>query len=370
MKLGFGLMRLPVIDGNRENIDYSRFRVMADRFIAAGGTYFDTAYPYHGGFSEVALRENVVKRYPRDSFTVTDKLPLWLLDGPEAPERIFELQLERCGVDHFDYYWLHAVGDDNYAKIVDSDAYSFIRRMRDAGKIRHIGFSFHGSMPLLEKMFSTYREMEYVQLQINYMDMEDPSVRGRESLELAKSYGLPVIVMEPVKGGSLAKLPPAAEKLFRDRDPSMSPASWAVRYAASFENVYMVLSGMSTPEQVEDNVSYMQDFKPLDASEYELIDRVIESIKTTDAIPCTGCSYCVTEQECPAGIKIPELFGVYNRLGRYLIGRREAKEQYSGITSEGGRAADCIACGGCEDHCPQHLEIRELLRTVSAKFDR
>ena len=141
MKLGFGLMRLPVIDGNRENIDYSRFRVMADRFIAAGGTYFDTAYPYHGGFSEVALRENVVKRYPRDSFTVTDKLPLWLLDGPEAPERIFELQLERCGVDHFDYYWLHAVGDDNYAKIVDSDAYSFIRRMRDAGKIRHIGFS-------------------------------------------------------------------------------------------------------------------------------------------------------------------------------------------------------------------------------------
>ena len=274
-KLGFGLMRLPLLDANdQSSIDIERTKEMVDRFMERGFTYFDTAYPYHGGASEGALRQAVVERYPRESFTVTTKMPCWSITCPADMERIFNEQLQRCGVEYFDYYWLHALNPD-YTRIMDEhDGWGFIACKKAEGRIRHIGFSFHGDAPLLERLLTEHPEVEYVQLQINYLDWDSPAIQARTCYDICTRHGKPVIVMEPVRGGALARVPDSVRDLFATANPEASPSSWAIRYVASLPNVMVVLSGMSNLQQVDDNTGYMQDFKPLSDDEHHIVERV------------------------------------------------------------------------------------------------
>ena len=309
-------MRLPLLNANdATSIDIEQFKQMADRFIERGFTYFDTAYPYHQGCSETAFREAVASRYDRDRFTVTDKLPCWLINSADDMERIFNEQLQRCGVDYFDYYWLHCLTRENVSIMDRFDGWGFIARMKAEGRIKHIGFSFHDDSQLLEQLLKAHPEVECVQLQINYLDWESPTIEAHTCYDLCTRYGKPVIVMEPVKGGSLAQVPPAVEALMRDYAPEASPASWAIRYAASLPNVMMVLSGMSSPAQVDDNTSYMRDFVPLNDREHDILDRAAAIIKQAIAIPCTACHYCT--DGCPQQICIPEYFNLYNTLHQF-----------------------------------------------------
>lgn len=363
-KLGFGLMRLPITSSDHKDIDLEKVKEMVDLFMSHGYTYFDTAYVYHGGFSEVAFRECVVKRYPRDSFTVTTKMPLFGKPDRAGMEKIFEESITRLGVDYIDYYWLHALGRDSYQFAKDVKAFEYLRELRDAGRIKHIGFSFHDNAETLEKILIEQPDVEFVQLQLNYLDWEDNGVQSRKCYEVATKYGKPVIVMEPIKGGSLANPPKKAEKLFKDYAPDASCASWAIRFAASLENVMVVLSGMSTLWQVEDNVSYMDDFKPLTEDEYKVIEKATENIKF--AIPCTACRYCT--DGCPMSINIPEIFALYNNLKRDLRKRHEMVDKYRELVKTSGKADNCIGCEQCVNACPQHLDIPRLLAECSGEL--
>ena len=367
-KLGFGLMRLPVMDGDYTKVDVEKFGEMADAFLAAGGTYFDTAYPYHGGNSECAFREAVVKRYPRERFTITDKLPIYLIKKTEQMQGIFDEQLARCGVEYFDYYWLHAITSTNYENVQQVGAFEFIAQKKAEGKIRHIGFSFHDLPELLDRVLSDHPETEYVQLQINYLDWEDTMLRARECYEVATKHGKPVIVMEPIKGGTLAGVPEEAERLLKAQEPELSVASWAVRFAATHENVMMVLSGMSNMEQMEDNISYMKDFISLNGLEIDTLKKVTEIIRSNPAIPCTACRYCVSENECPKNIAIPDYFALYN--DSKVFNSMGASIYYENLILTHGKASECIGCGKCEKHCPQHLPIREYLKDVAKLLEK
>ncbi len=369
-KLGFGLMRLPLKDAkDQTSIDMDEFKRMVDVYMERGFTYFDTAYPYHGGKSEIAFREAVAKRYPRERFTVTDKMPCWDVQTKADLERIFSDQLKKCGVEYFDYYWLHALNHD-YVKTMDRvDGWGFVARKKAEGKIRHIGFSFHSDSQLLERILKEHPDMEYVQLQINYIDWDSPSIEGKNCYEISTRHRKPVIVMEPVKGGSLAKVPAAVEQLFREYRPDATPASWAVRYTASLPNVMTVLSGMSTMEQLKDNTSVMENFQPLDREEQTRVRQAAQIIKNSTAIPCTACRYCT--DGCPQGICIPEYFKLYNMLYQQK-GKGEktkALESYTGLSETYGKASDCIECGQCEEHCPQHIEIIDNLKLVVKAFE-
>ena len=361
-KLGFGLMRLPCKSSDGKDIDLERVSEMVDKFLSRGFTYFDTAYVYHGGFSEVAFRECVVKRHPRDSFTITTKLPLFSKPDRAGMEKLFNESYERLGVEYIDYYWLHALNRDSYRYAKDSGAFDYLRELKAAGKIRHMGFSFHDNAETLDKILTEQPDMEFVQLQINYLDWEDGGVQSRLCYETAVKHGKPVIVMEPVKGGALANPPKKVEKLLKEADPEASCASWAVRFAASLPGVMVVLSGMSNIEQVEDNVSYMEDFKPLNEDEKAMLLSAAEDIKL--AIPCTACRYCT--DGCPMSIKIPDIFAIYNTMKRDLHKKWEAREKYAELIKESGKADDCIGCEQCVNACPQHLEIPRLLAECSA----
>lgn len=367
-KLGFGLMRLPLVNpDDQTSIDIEQFKAMADRFIESGFTYFDTAYPYHGGKSEEALREAVVKRYPREAFTVTSKLPVWAIKEEADLERIFNEQLEKCGVDYFDYYWLHALNRERVEVMDRLDGWGFIARKKAEGKIRHIGFSFHDGSSLLAEILDKHPEVEYVQLQINYLDWESPAIESRVCYELCEKHGKPVIVMEPVKGGSLARVPEAVEQIFKSYDPEASNASWAIRYCASLPNVMMVLSGMSNMEQMEDNIGYMQDFQPLNEEEQAIIARATEAIRETIAIPCTACHYC--SEGCPQQIAIPEYFNLYNTSQQFPEQRSNSKLYYGLVSKSHGKASECLECGQCEAQCPQHIDIIDNLKLVATAFE-
>ena len=367
-KLGFGLMRLPLVNpDDQTSIDIEQLKAMADRFIERGFTYFDTAYPYHGGKSEEALREAVVKRYPREAFTVTSKMPVWAIKEEADLERIFNEQLEKCGVDYFDYYWLHALNRERVATIDGVDGWNFLVRKRDEGRIRHIGFSFHDDSALLAEILEKHPEMEYVQLQINYLDWDSPAIESRTCYELCEKHGKPVIVMEPVKGGSLARVPEAIERLFKDYNPDASPASWAIRYCASLPNVMMVLSGMSNMEQIEDNTSYMQDFQPLNDEEQAILNHATEVIRDAIAIPCTACHYCT--EGCPQQIAIPEYFSLYNTLQQFPDQKDNCKLYYGLLAKNYSKASECVECGQCEAQCPQHIDIIDNLKMVAQTFE-
>ncbi|MBQ3363190.1 MAG: aldo/keto reductase [Muribaculaceae bacterium] len=368
-KLGFGLMRLPLVNpDDQTSIDIEKFKEMADLFIERGFTYFDTAYPYHGGKSEEALREAVVKRYPRESFTVTSKMPVWAIKEEADMERIFNEQLEKCGLDYFDYYWLHALNRERVAAIDSVDGWGFVVSKRDEGKIRHIGFSFHDESKLLAEILDKHPEMEYVQLQINYLDWDSPAIESKVCYELCEKHGKPVIVMEPVKGGSLAHVPEAVGRLFKEYNPEASPASWAIRYCASLPNVLTVLSGMSNIEQIDDNTAYMQDFQPFNDEEQAIIAQVTQTIRDAIAIPCTACQYCC--DGCPQQIAIPAYFNLYNTTQQFPGLKSNSKLYYDLLAKSHGRASECLECGQCEAQCPQHIDIIDNLKLVAETFEQ
>ena len=366
-KLGFGCMRLPVLNGDTKRIDLDKFKEMVDLFQSRGFTYYDTAYVYHGGKSEEGVREALVKRYPRDSFTITTKMPMMRISSADEMPRIFDEQLERLGVDYIDYYWLHALNVNEYEKAQKLKAFEFISKKKSEGKIKHIGFSFHDTPALLDKILSEHPETEYVQLQINYVDWDSPTVCGRECYEVATRHGKPVIVMEPVKGGALVKVPDPVTTMFKNHSKDMSVASWAIRYAASPENIFCVLSGMSDIAQVEDNTSYMQDFRPLDGGERALVNLATQVIKDNTVIPCTTCRYCV--DGCPQKISIPDYFTLFNE-HRRMNGHSDADYYYDNVYgARGGKPSECISCGKCEKVCPQRLEIRRYLKEITKTFE-
>lgn len=370
-KLGFGLMRLPLLDASDPaSIDVEQVKKMVDIFMEKGFTYFDTAWMYCGFQSENVAKAALVERYPREAFTLATKLHSGFFDSFEDRDKIFNKQLENTGVEYFDYYLLHGITAGSYLKYEKYDCFTWLMEKKKSGLVKTAGFSFHDSAELLDEILTKHPEMEFVQLQINYLDWESKWIQARECYETAVRHGVPVIVMEPVKGGTLAEMPKAAEDILKGYAPSMSLSSWAIRFAASLDNVMTVLSGMSNMEQMQDNISYMEDFKPFTEEERELVKKAAEEINSAIAVPCTACAYCV--EGCPKKIPIPQYFSIYNE------DMREAEEKgwsanevfYEQLAEKGGKAGDCVGCGQCERICPQHLPIIEHLRAVSEHFDK
>ena len=359
-KLGFGLMRLPM---NGKQVDIEKTKALVDEFMKRGFTYFDTAWMYCESGSEKAIKECLVDRYPRDSYTLTTKLPSYEIKSFEDRDRVFNEQKARTGLNYFDYYWLHAVSGENIATFDKYDCWNFIKNKKENGEVKHIGFSFHDNAELLDELLTKHPEIEYVQLQLNYLDWLSENVQSKACYDVCVKHNKPVIVMEPVKGGSLVKLPDEADKLLKDAEPNMSTASWAIRFAASLDNVYMVLSGMSNMEQMLDNLSYMEDFKPLTAEENDKCLKVAEIINKYIIIPCTGCSYCTAT--CPIGMPIPTYFASYNN------SKQNGKDvaNYEQIKQGGVAPVDCLDCSACESICPQHLRIRKYLKEVTKYFE-
>ena len=368
-KLGFGLMRLPQLDPDQAaSIDMETVCRMVDTFLERGFTYFDTAYMYHDFKSEIALREALVKRHPRESFTVATKMPVLFLKEEADLERFFNEQLKKCGVEYFDYYLLHNLRVSHYPVAEKCHAFEFISRKKAEGKIRKIGFSYHDNAELLDKILTAHPEVDFVQLQINYLDWDNESIQSGKCYEVATKHHKPVVVMEPVKGGMLAKVAPQAECILREYAPDKTVPSWAIRYAASLENVMMVLSGMSSMEQLLDNTSYMQDFQPLSTEERNVLQRAVGVIRSSVAVPCTACGYCLAG--CPKDIAISKYFALYNteKLAK-PEGFSTQKLYYTNYTHTYGKASDCINCKQCERACPQHLEITSYLKDVAAEFE-
>lgn len=364
-KLGFGLMRLPSL-GTSDKIDIEQTKKMVDRFMASGFTYFDTAYVYNGGKSETAARLALVERYPRASFQLATKLPLWGARSYKDLQTMFDTSLERTGAGYFDYYLLHALDEGRLDAAEEIGAWKFLQVLKEKGLIKHAGFSFHDTADVLEKILTSHPEAEFVQLQINYADWESEKVQSKLCYEVARKHNKPIIVMEPVKGGSLGAMSPAIQQVFRSNNPYASVASWAIRFAASLDGIITVLSGMSNMEQLTDNISYMADFKPLDEDERAVVAKVVDILNHTSAIRCTNCKYCVAD--CPQKINIPQIFGLYNQyLTRKNLGW--ARMEYAINTKNGGKASACIRCGSCEGHCPQHISIMKTLKKIAAVFE-
>jgi predicted aldo/keto reductase-like oxidoreductase len=367
-KLGFGLMRPPLnVPGDRYSVDMETLKRMVDTFLEKGFNYFDTAYVYAN--YEECIKDALVKRHPRERYKLATKMPLSNLKAAEDQEKIFAEQLARTGLDYFDAYLLHNMGVENYKVAQQFGSFDFIQQKKKEGRIKHIGFSHHDSAELLDEILTAHPETEFVQLQINYLDWDNHSIQSGKCYEVAQRHRKPVIVMEPVKGGALANIPEKAALLFRNFNPELSVASWAVRYAASLDGVTGVLSGMSNMEQMFDNTGFMQNFKPLTDDEHAVIANALSIIRESIAIPCTGCNYCV--KDCPRNIAIPDYFALYNNVKLqppspfYTEG-----VYYNRFIETHGKASDCIECKQCEKICPQHLGIVNYLKDVAGMFEK
>ena len=371
-KLGFGLMRLPLNDpANAGDVDLEQVKQMVDRFLEKGFSYFDTAWMYCGFNSESTARAALVDRYPRDRFTLATKLHHAFFHSLEDRDKILNSQLEKTGVGYFDYYMLHGVEEGNLVKYEQFHCFEWMKERKAQGLMKSIGISFHSTGALLDQILTRYPFLDFVQLQVNYLDWESQWIQSKLCYETAVKHGKPIIIMEPAKGGTLAKVPDTVEQLFREQDPNASPASWAIRFAAGLPHVMMVLSGMSSLSQMEDNLSYMEHFQPLNEAEQALVRKAAELINAQTAVPCTGCSYCT--DGCPQKIAIPQYFSIYNENMRDLLeekGWTANTANYNNLTLKFGKASDCIACGRCEAMCPQHLPIIEHLKTVAEHFGK
>lgn len=360
---GFGCMRLPM---NGDAVDYSEFNKMIDAYIDAGFNYFDTAHGYLQGKSEIALHDCLVARYPRDKYVLTDKLTDFFFKTEQEVRPFFESQLKICGVDYFDFYLMHAQSSEKFEFFKKCRAYEQALEFKKEGKIKHFGISFHDTAEVLDRILTEYPQIEVVQIQLNYVDFDDPAVQSRKCLEVCNRHNKPVIVMEPVKGGNLVNLPEQA-KMYFDELGEASPASYAIRFAASCKGVFMTLSGMSNLAQMTDNLSYMTDFKPLSERELRAVSDVCAVFKGMNTIPCTACRYCI--DGCPKKISIPDLFACMNTKNIYHDWN--ANYYYEQVhTKNGGKASECIKCGKCEKACPQHLKIRDLLEQVAKEFEK
>ena len=362
---GFGMMRLPM---NGEDVDYEQVNQMVDTFIEKGFNYFDTAHGYIGGLSEKAIKKCLSSRYPRDSYILTNKLSNNFFQKQEDIVPLLKTQLEACGVDYFDFYLMHAQSSKNFGKYKACKAYETAFECKKQGLVRHVGISFHDSPAMLDTILSEYPEIEIVQIQFNYLDYEDGFVESKGCLDVCIKHNKPVIVMEPVKGGALVNLPKEALSVFDELNSDASIASYAIRYAASFDQMCMVLSGMSNMDQMNDNLSFMQDFKPINDKEMEVIRKVVSIYKSLHVIPCTACHYCVHDNKCPKNIMIPDLIDLYNKL-EIFHDKNEQQDMYNWTTSNSGKASECIQCGMCEKICPQQIDIRNQLQMIAKEFE-
>lgn len=365
-KLGFGLMRLPKNSAGK--IDIEQTKKMVDAFMDAGLNYFDTAYVYDSGDSERAAKEALVDRYPRESFTLATKLCAWMSAHDEkSAKNQFYTSLERTGAGYFDYYLLHALQAGNYKKYDEYHIWDFVKEQKEKGLIKHWGFSFHAGPDILDEILTAHPDAEFVQLQLNYADWENPDVTARANYEVARKHGKSIVVMEPVKGGALAEPPKPVQKILKEAAPDASFASWAIRYAASLDGIITVLSGMSNMAQMKDNLSYMKDFRPLNEKEQTAIQKAQEEINGIKSIPCTGCHYCTAG--CPKHIPIPEIFAARNK--QLVWGQlEEGNSAYAQAVENAGKASDCIACGQCEKACPQQIKVIEKLKDCAEAFGK
>ncbi len=365
---GFGMMRLPLSgkNGADASIDQAQTNQMADLFLRSGFTYVDTAYGYHAGKSEHAVRKAFSERYGRDSFVLADKMPVWQVKRYEDYERIFAEQLEKCGVGYFDYYLLHCLDTKNYADSVKYGGFEFLREIKAKGLAKHIGFSYHDKAGLLGDILTKHDEVEFVQLQINYADWEDEKIQSRKCCQVANFYRKGIIAMEPVKGGALANVPEGVKTAFTRLHPDKGAAYWALRFAASVPGVFMVLSGMSSYKQMEDNTYDMQRFSPLTEEERAIVKAAAGIVTKTLAVPCTACGYCAGE--CPKNIAIAKVFELYNEK-EYFGKGPSFDNDYKDMCAKGGKPSDCIGCRACEARCPQHIEISQRMKDAAKKLD-
>ena len=362
---GFGCMRLPMIE-NGKDVDIAQTTKMVDTFLEQGFNYFDTAHGYLEGKSELAVKECLTSRHKREEYILTDKLTMAYFKKQEDIRPFFESQLEACGVEYFDFYLMHSQSKDIFEYFKKCNAYETALELKEEGKIRHFGISFHDKAEVLEEILKEYPQIEVVQIQFNYLDYEDPAVQSRKCYEVCRKYDKPVIIMEPVKGGNLVNLPEDAKQILDDLHGG-SAASYAIRFAAGFDGVMMVLSGMSNEEQMEDNLSYMKEFKPLDETEMKAVKAVADVFHSKHMIPCTACRYCI--EGCPKKISIPDLFACMN--AKKVFHDWNADYYYGQVhTVHNGKASECIKCGKCEKVCPQHLQIRDLLKEVAEEFEK
>lgn len=366
-KLGFGLMRLPLNDPDDvKNINKEEARRMVDAFLAAGYTYFDTAYPYHRGASEKLFGELVADRYPRESYFLTSKMPVWLINAPEDYDFIFNKQLDRTHAGYFDNYFLHAMGKSRMESVAETGGFEWIKRKKEEGLIKHIGFSYHDKAEILDQFLTEHPEFEVVQLQLNYADWDSETVEAHKCYGVCVKHGKPVVVMEPVKGGSLARVPESVLSLMKEENPEASAASWAFRFAASLPDVCMILSGMSNMEQLEENIALFDDIEPLNEKEQAVIKKSVKILNDSVAVKCTSCRYCT--EGCPQNIAIPDYFSLYNSMKLYGY-VPSMSTMFTNLIAEHGKPSDCIECGQCEAACPQHLSIIENLVKVKEAFE-
>lgn len=365
-KLGFGLMRLPKEKDNPTKIDIERTKEMVDMFMKAGLTYFDTAFVYDGGESEKAAKLALIDRYPRESYTLATKLASFAATDEASAKQELLTSLERTGAGYIDYYLLHALQDGNYKKYDEWHLWDYVKEMKEKGLIKHWGFSFHSTPERLDEILTAHPDAEFVQLQINYADWNNPDVQSRACYEVARKHGKSIVVMEPIKGGTLANPPKAVRDLLTSARPDLSVASWAIRFVASLDGIITVLSGMSTEDQMADNLSYMADFKPLSEDEKKVIKQAQDILDGIDSIPCTSCHYCT--DGCPMQIPIPEIFSARNK--QLIWEQKEAGQaDYDKAVSNKGMASACIQCGQCEGVCPQHIDIINRLQDCAAAFE-